>query len=283
MISKLLLLMILAHILGDYYVQWDWLSEGKKTNGWILLLHIAIYTVVGIAVFAVIAPLYTNLFKWIIWFAFAHGAIDILKFLLFRKLQDNKWVYIVDQLLHIALIAVIAIVAVDKGLSIVPYTRLTEIFTDMQISEMILLKYTLLALLLLKPVNVTFKSVFNFDNKKEKQEEKEKSQVNLSTNMESIERLEIIVDAEKVEITDNKTEDEQDKKPKDGLGAMIGNLERLLIVIFLALGQYTAIGLVLTGKSVIRYNKIDAEYYIIGTFFSIISVIVSYLVIVQIL
>lgn len=283
MISKLLLLMILAHVLGDYYVQWDWLSEGKKTNGWILLLHVAIYTAVGIAVFAIITPLYTNLFKWILWFAFAHGVIDIFKFVFFRKSQNKKMVYIVDQLLHIVCIAVIAIVAADKGLNIFPYIRLTEIFNDLQISEILLLKYAVLALLLLKPVNVTFKSVFDFDNKKEKQEAKEKSQVNLSTNMESIERLEIIVDAEKVEIIDNKTDEEQKKKPEDGLGAMIGNLERLLIVIFLALGQYTAIGLVLTGKSVIRYNKIDAEYYIIGTFFSIISVIVSYLVIVQIL
>ncbi len=65
-------------------------------------------------------------------------------------------------------------------------------------------------------------------------------------------------------------------------GAFIGTLERLLIVVFLSVGQYAAIGLVLTAKSIARYQKIVedkefAEYYLLGTLLSVFLVIVVFL------
>lgn len=55
--------------------------------------------------------------------------------------------------------------------------------------------------------------------------------------------------------------------------------------IFLLLGQYTAIGLVFTAKSIARYDKISksqafAECYLIGSLFSIISVLVLYILLI---
>ncbi|WP_343250273.1 hypothetical protein [Diplocloster hominis] len=60
---------------------------------------------------------------------------------------------------------------------------------------------------------------------------------------------------------------------------MIGTIERLIMLIFLSLGQYAAIGLVLTAKSIARYDKIVkepefAEYYLLGTLLSTVSVII---------
>ena len=51
--------------------------------------------------------------------------------------------------------------------------------------------------------------------------------------------------------------------------------------IFLILGQYAAIALVFTAKSIARYDMISknqgfAEYYLIGSLFSMISVLVTY-------
>lgn len=67
-------------------------------------------------------------------------------------------------------------------------------------------------------------------------------------------------------------------------GALIGILERLIIVLFLSVGQYSAIGFVLTAKSIARYNKIAddpkfSEYYLLGTLLSSLLVIATYLVI----
>ena len=66
-----------------------------------------------------------------------------------------------------------------------------------------------------------------------------------------------------------------------GAGAMIGILERLIMGLSLIFGQFTAIGLVVTAKSIARYNKISesqsfAEYYLMGSLFSMISVLLTY-------
>ena len=65
-----------------------------------------------------------------------------------------------------------------------------------------------------------------------------------------------------------------------GAGSMIGFLERLIIGACLVYGQFASIGLVFTAKSIARYNKISenpafAEYYLIGSLFSILSALLA--------
>lgn len=109
-----------------------------------------------------------------------------------------------------------------------------------------LLKWVLFIIILLKPVNIKFK-IF-FDKYSPKKTEKD-----------------IIPGRSNV----------------DGGGAMIGGLERILIAILMLYGQYGAIGLVFTAKSVTRFDKIAkdenfAEYYLIGSLYSMICVLVLY-------
>lgn len=63
-----------------------------------------------------------------------------------------------------------------------------------------------------------------------------------------------------------------------GAGATIGLLERIIIAVCLFFNQFASIGLVFTAKSIARYDKISkdpafAEYYLIGSLFSILSVL----------
>ncbi len=62
-----------------------------------------------------------------------------------------------------------------------------------------------------------------------------------------------------------------------GAGAVIGWLERALVLTLVLMGQYTAIGLALTAKSIARYKELEdrrfAEYYLIGTLASILFAI----------
>lgn len=72
--------------------------------------------------------------------------------------------------------------------------------------------------------------------------------------------------------------DKMDTIPR--AGATIGLLERIVIGICIALGQFASIGLVFTAKSIARYNKISespafAEYYLIGSLFSILSALLA--------
>jgi hypothetical protein len=72
-------------------------------------------------------------------------------------------------------------------------------------------------------------------------------------------------------------------KDPNRTGAFIGTLERIIILLLLSVGEYSAIGLVLTAKSIARYNKISedkqfAEYYLLGTLLSTLYAIASYFV-----
>lgn len=63
-------------------------------------------------------------------------------------------------------------------------------------------------------------------------------------------------------------------------GSLIGTLERYLIAIMLLLGQYAAIGLIFTAKSITRYDRISkdpsfAEYYLVGTLMSTLIAIIT--------
>lgn len=67
---------------------------------------------------------------------------------------------------------------------------------------------------------------------------------------------------------------------------ILGNIERFIMILFLGYNQYSAIGLVLTAKSIARYDKISkeedfAEYYLLGTLMSTACVVLCNLLILQ--
>ena len=74
--------------------------------------------------------------------------------------------------------------------------------------------------------------------------------------------------------------DKRDKNNEAKNGRMIGILERLLMLLFLYLNQITAIGLVLTCKSITRFKQLEnqtfAERYLIGTLLSTLITIIIY-------
>ena len=56
-------------------------------------------------------------------------------------------------------------------------------------------------------------------------------------------------------------------------GAAIGILERIFVLTFVLVGQYAAIALIFTAKSIARFEELKdrqfSEYYLIGTLSSI--------------
>ncbi|MCE4956981.1 hypothetical protein [Macrococcoides caseolyticum] len=86
-------------------------------------------------------------------------------------------------------------------------------------------------------------------------------------------------------------------KQTDNVGLLVGYIERLLILTFIALGEYTAIGLVIASKSILRFNdlkddkpnhnleKIDktSEYILLGTMLSLLIGVVLGLILKNIL
>ncbi|WP_139822890.1 hypothetical protein [Massilibacteroides vaginae] len=64
---------------------------------------------------------------------------------------------------------------------------------------------------------------------------------------------------------------EDNKNDIERAGRWIGTLERIMAMGFVLLQQYTAIGFIITAKSVLRYNDRETgktEYVLIGTLLS---------------
>ena len=63
-----------------------------------------------------------------------------------------------------------------------------------------------------------------------------------------------------------------------GAGLIIGFMERIIMLSLLIMDEYTAIGFVIAGKSIIRLNSdVKQEFFIIGTFYGIITTLLTYI------
>jgi len=241
MISDLCLFMLFVHVIGDFQAQTRGMAEHKAT-GRGMLMHAGVLSLLS-ALAGVLIWLFGmpagGAFFIVLTLLILHLMLDILKQWLTRFCRAN----LKDSLLFAAdqLLHVLLIVLVVDVL-FAPHAGLI-----MPLSRP-LLKWMLLIALVTKPANICFKVIF------------ERYQLNTGP------------DAAPNDL------------PEPGAGALIGSLERLLAALFFSLGQYAAVGLVFTAKSIARFRQIDenkrfAEYYLIGTLFSMLYVLLAYLLI----
>ncbi|MEY8370621.1 DUF3307 domain-containing protein [Aerococcaceae bacterium 50-4] len=162
---------------------------------------------------------------------------------LFKVTIQRKWVFNGKVQAYVYLTDQILHISSIMILSYLLVPRIDQITLFVPIY---ILKWILLSVLITKPANITFKVLFN-------------QYQNYSGN-------------------------ESETVTVPGAGAMIGNLERILSAIFLSLNALSSIGLIYTAKSIARFKLIEenqgfAEYYLIGTLFSILFVVISYFII----
>lgn len=94
--------LLLAHLLGDFLLQPDaWIidKEKKQHKSFYLYIHIFLHGVLAWIIVGEIA-----FWKWAILLALTHGFIDFLK-LHFQKNHTKRVWFIVDQLLHLGILA----------------------------------------------------------------------------------------------------------------------------------------------------------------------------------
>ena len=179
-----------------------------------------------------------------------HSVIDLGKYLykkLRKKENQNKLdrnTFMMDQILHIICLFLICYFAIVMKIELTELACVKQFFSVIQISEKNLLSGVLAVLLIYKPADILIQKI-------------------LKTYRPTS------------EIRDNKiiTKD-------NNTGRIIGMIERTIMLVFLAIGQYSSVGLVLTAKSIARYDRIAkekdfAEYYLLGTLLSTIIVVLS--------
>ncbi len=96
-----LLKLLLAHVLGDFFLQpnsWVIEKEQKKLKSNKLYLHIAIHIALIFVVFTSF-----NVWKTALVIGVLHGIIDVTK-LIFQKVKTKRTWFFIDQLLHVGVI-----------------------------------------------------------------------------------------------------------------------------------------------------------------------------------
>ncbi|MDV0447262.1 hypothetical protein MsAg5_11420 [Methanosarcinaceae archaeon Ag5] len=257
-----LFIFLFCHVVGDYYFQTEKLAGEKENNYRKTGIHCILYAVPFLiflivyllfpTLFHIPSPSNSEIFAVILAIAgiiISHAVIDLVKCRWIKntaefKIERQRNAYITDQVLHLIVILVAAAWL---------FVETTSDAAEIIISSADLymgFKIVLFAAIILKPANISFKKIFS----------KYQPLKNESQN------------------------DETDKTTIAGAGATIGSLERLLMGFFMIINQFAAVGLIMTAKSIARYDKISkdpsfAEYYLIGTLYSILITLVAYLLI----
>ncbi len=215
--SWLLLSLLTAHVVGDFYLQSDKYCKRKellKIKSAFLYIHSVI---VGLLSWAFVPFADFGIFALII--GGTHLLIDAMKTYMCRGL----WSFLTDQFAHILILCLISCLYIPT--SSLPIQNMD--FVD----SLSIPLFAFAILCCLKPTNILIKLILG----------KYK-----------------IGDAESCLSMKN-------------AGALIGNLERILAMVFVLIGQYEAVGFIVAAKSLLRFKETDTaktEYVLAGTLLS---------------
>ncbi len=237
-IDLVFIVMLVGHVLADFYIQTEKLVERRKTSIGAVLLHGLIYSICIVIVFVICIPITANSIFLMCAVSLAHILIDVVKYCCIRKGIRSSWIkkhmFIVDQLAHyITLLLCWGI-----------WGRQAEVRWFVS-QEMVYLPYLPITIFLgvlciLKPVSIFITNTELWNHKTS-------------------------INKDNVPSSDTKE-----------AGKIIGYMERLIIFLLLMYNQFSAMAFVLTAKSVARFKEIEqdknkAEYYLIGTLLSVVS------------
>lgn len=246
MFKEYFILLLLAHIIGDFYFQSGKMAKKKEIKIEWILLHSILYWGAFLGVSIIVFS--KELFLSGMVLSFIHMVIEFIKFKVIKHKQSGissiqkRDIYVLEQIIHILCVLVVSCYLTYENYHITTYYIFKVFFDIVQISKINMLYWITILLAIHKPANITIVHLISAYKPKK--------------NMNELDF----------------TEDYM-------AGRFIGTLERIVILIFIVIGQYSAIGLVLTAKSIARYdeiakNKITAEYYLLGTLLSTVFVII---------
>ena len=214
--SWLLLSLLTAHVIGDFYLQSDKYCKRKevsKLKSSFLYIHAII---MGLLSWVFVPTIGFWLYALLI--VVTHFLIDAVSYM-----GKGLWQFLIDQIVHILVLCFIA------------HQYVLQCHLPIQclnFRDNISIPVFIFAILCcLKPTNILIKLI--------------------------LERYKI-----------GETESCENMK---NAGALIGNLERILTLVFVLIGQYEAVGFIIAAKSLLRFKDTDTaktEYVLAGTLLS---------------
>lgn len=239
--THVILGLLLAHIISDFYCQTD--ESCKKKREWHCcewIIHGG--CVFGLSFLAILAP-----HHWVGALVAAlivtalHLLIDVIKvkYEISRQGEERGsiWPFVIDQVLHLIVIFVTTVIL---------FNVLQDYHCWMEIIDTRILLIILVFLAVAKPANTFIRNCLK---------------------------------SAKINIGDEPANDDTFHS-----GRIIGTCERFLIVLFVILTQYEAIGFLVAAKSILRFSSTQeskkSEYVLAGTLLSIAIAILLGLIVV---
>lgn len=243
---------LMFHLIGDFYLQNEKMSRLKKENNKVLLLHAILYSLPFVLFF--FATKVNNPIGHGLLFILFHYIVDKLKIYVGDKL-DERIIFVVDQLLHFAVAFTFIYSLVSFPMVIATGNHFLSFLAEN-------VKLIILLLLIFKPCNIIFMVMFKRYRPNTTTAEK------LNGTSKSNKEYDL-----RVLLVSEDQDDTPDSTSIDGAGAIIGSLERALIIALILTNNLSLIGFVLGIKSFARFEMISksrslSEYYIIGTLYS---------------
>lgn len=295
--SIVLALMILSHVITDFVLQTDTIACGKIKNFKIMDKHALHYFFTNLIFVFPYLSFGNNLWCIIIALTITHWMIDIKKVEYDKKSKNNGFEsFSLDQLAHLCLICLSYPLIKSIELNIVATDVVTFFSTHYPILNLLTKQTIFIYILILASYIFNFKGATFITKKvldkylhlKDKANSNDPRKELVKQVIERYEFCKSDLNKEnaKLEISINEKYDNMDitsdelkslteaDDAKKNAGEAIGNLERLIILTLVLQSNYAAIGLVIAAKTVARYKKLEeknfAEYYLIGTFTSLI-------------
>lgn len=248
-----LLMIFCGHLLGDFYFQSNDMVENKNISVIYIAKHSFLYTLSIFFTMLVFLRLNKYYIIGFITIGIIHVVIDYAKIYLLKKKENISTIhFLLDQFLHIIILVAFFII-LKKNNQISPNAignmvkHVYHVLID-SITISMFVKYIFCFLILAKPSSVLITMIIK-DLGVSKETGKQNSQT---------------ID-----------------KNEQSFGRYIGVLERLIVFMFFSINSYASIAIVLTAKTITRFEKISkdsnfSEYYLLGTLLSLaISIFIS--------
>lgn len=256
-------ILLVFHILGDFYFQSNKLSHLKNDKTRYLIIHATTYTIMYIPLFLISTKIIAVLLTLFILFI-THIIIDHS---MSKISHGNKCIklLLIDQSIHILTLIIGWFILKNKVIDLATINDFLKKL-ELLVSFENIISIVLVFLLIGRPASIIIERIIPAEIKTTKEEHPSDKEIDLK-------------DIKFADLNDQKNlcEDfemsEQFQKNKINYGSLIGMLERIIIVLLAMLNLWSSIALVFTAKSIARFKQLEdknfAQKYLIGTLLSL--------------
>ena len=277
--TLIILLLLLAHLIADFWLQTNLMVKNKIKNLKKHMLHHLIATGIALIIIWGYHDHFTDIFSYLLlplaFILVTHLVIDMLKLKLFDtiKITDSNslkklWFFLSDQILHITMLLITCILFFHIDTTTMMSSLLQQYSGDNGINSLGVVNTMILIVILfilatsvsghiVKLVVGSLPSEFtNFEG-----------EFTLNNTTKAIKQP---------QSESNFTEQYHYltySSPLPSRGRLIGYIERLLVISLVIVAAYPSIAFIIAAKSIARFKQLDdrnwAEYFLLGTLISI--------------